>query len=75
MEFTPFDPIEIIDPKHGVVRELFARNGQVVLVLTRGRGVTEINVTEAQGLVRHHGIKLTFEHVRCLEIELGASRG
>lgn len=75
MKFTTFPPIELVNPKHGIVRELFAREGETVLMLTRGRGVTRIDVTEAQTLVTEHGVKLTLEHVRVLGINLGVSRG
>jgi len=70
MDFTTFDPIGLVDTTSGRVSELFAREGDVVHMLTQGAGTTEVNLTEARALVNRYGVKITPDQARILEVEV-----
>lgn len=67
-----FETIEIPDPTTHEMRDLFARDGDEVLVNTRGKsrghGAGRISLATAQLMVRASGIKLTPEQAQALDM-------
>lgn len=72
--FRHIDPPIVIQGKDGISRELFARDGEEVLVSNIGRshglGATRISVGEAQALVTQANIGITCGQSDALHVSL-----